>query len=58
MFLEDLRPKNKWLLFAGKFVRQEFDVDAKFCCVKIFSDGSGVIDADAVIVGTPDEYDY
>ena len=50
---EDLKPKNKRLLIAGKCVRQQFDVDAKFCCVKNPSDGSGVIAADAGIVGTP-----
>ena len=49
---EDLKPKNKRLLIAGKCVRQQFDVDAKFCCVKSPGDGSGpgVIAADA---GTP-----
>ena len=40
-------------MFAGKCVRQQFDVDAKFCCVKNPSDGSGVIVADAGIIGTP-----
>ena len=54
---EDLKPKNKRSLFTGKCVRQQFDVDAKFCCVKNPSDGSGVIAADAGIVRTPDEYD-
>ena len=44
-------------MIAGKCVRQQFDVDAKYCCVKNPSDGSGVIAADAGIVGTPDEYD-
>ena len=45
-------------MIAGKCVRQQFDVDAKYCCVKNPSDGSGVIAADAGIIGTPDEYDY
>ena len=39
-------------LFAGKCVHQQFDVDAKFCCIKNPSDGSGVIAADPGIVGT------
>ena len=46
------------MFIAGKCVRQQFDTDAKFCCVKATGDGSGVIAADAGIVGTPDEYDY
>ena len=46
------------LFIAGKCVRQQFDKDAKYCCVKATGDGSGVISADEGIVGTPDEYDY
>merc|ERR1712051_139958 len=40
------------MVVEGKCVRQQFDVDAKFCCVKSPGDGSGpgVIAADA---GTP-----
>merc|ERR1739842_71714 len=46
------------MVIAGKCVRQQFDKDAKYCCVKATGDGSGVISADEGIVGTPDEYDY
>ena len=57
--LKDFLLSNIWtwnkkrLLFAGKCVRQQFDVNAKFCCVKNPSDGSGVIVADEGMVGTP-----
>merc|ERR1711956_173898 len=46
------------MVVQGNCVRQQFDTDAKFCCVKTTGDGSGVISADEGIVGTPDEYDY